>query len=63
MAGDPPPEFVDANVFLRHLTRDDPTMAAACFAVFQRAQRNEVAITTSETVVAEVVYVLTSKSR
>jgi predicted nucleic acid-binding protein len=57
------PQFVDANIFIRHLTGDDPVRAQACFDVFLRAQRDEVALTTSETVIAEVVYVLSSKSQ
>ena len=53
--------FVDTNVFLRHLTGDDPKKARACFELFQRAQRKEVTLTTSEAVIAEIVYVLSSK--
>lgn len=55
-------EFLDANIFIRHLTRDDPQKAQACFALFQRAERNEVELTTSESVIAEVVYVLSSRA-
>lgn len=55
-------QFIDANVFLRHLTRDDPDKAAACLALFQKARRREVLLTTSEAVIAEVVYVLSSKA-
>ena len=53
--------FVDTNIFIRHLTRDDPEKAQACYQLFLSAQRNEVALTTSEAVIAEVVYVLSSK--
>ncbi len=53
-------QFVDTNIFLRHLTGDDPKKARACFELFQRADRKEVAITTSEAVIAEIVYVLSS---
>ncbi|MCU0504131.1 MAG: type II toxin-antitoxin system VapC family toxin [Anaerolineae bacterium] len=53
--------FVDTNVFIRHLTRDDPVKAQACYQLFLGAQRSEVVLTTSEAVVAEVVYVLSSK--
>ena len=52
--------FVDTNVFLRHLTGDDPAKARACLELFRQAQRGEVNLTTSETVIAEVVYVLAS---
>jgi len=54
--------FIDANVFIRYLTRDDPEKAEACFALFQRAKRDEVALVTTEVVIAEVVYVLSSKN-
>lgn len=54
-------QFVDANIFIRHLTRDDPEKAEACFALFKKAERNEVELTTTEAVIAEVVYVLSSK--
>ena len=53
--------FIDANVFIRYLTRDDPQKADACFALFQRAKRDEIALVTTESVIAEVVYVLSSK--
>jgi predicted nucleic acid-binding protein len=53
-------QFVDTNIFLRHLTGDDPRKAQACFELFKKAQRKEVILTTSESVIAEVVYVLES---
>ena len=55
-------QFVDTNIFIRHLTRDDPDKAQACFALFQQAERNEVTLTTNEAVIAEVVYVLSSRT-
>ena len=54
-------QFIDANIFIRHLTNDVPEKAQACLELFQKAQRGEVALTTSEAVIAEVVYVLSSK--
>lgn len=54
-------QFIDANVFIRHLTRDDPRKAQACLELFQRAREKEVTLTTSESVIAEVVYVLSSR--
>lgn len=54
-------QFVDTNVFIRHLTRDDPDKAQACFELFQKAGANEVILTTTEAVIAEVVFVLSSK--
>jgi predicted nucleic acid-binding protein len=53
--------FVDTNIFLRYLTRDDPDKAQACFELFKRAEANQITLTATETVVAEVVYVLSSK--
>lgn len=52
--------FLDANIILRFLTNDDPEKAQRCLALMQRADRGEVQITTSETVLAEVIYVLSS---
>jgi len=52
--------FLDANIILRFLTRDDPAKAERCFELFQRADRGEVELTTSESVLAEVVCVLSS---
>lgn len=51
-------EFVDANVFLRLITADDLKKAARCLDLFQRAIRGEATLYTSESVVAEVVSVL-----
>jgi predicted nucleic acid-binding protein len=51
-------EFVDANIFLRLITADDPKKAERCFELIQRAGRGEVDLYTSESIVSEVVYVL-----
>ena len=53
--------FVDTNIFIRHLTKDDPQKAQACYALFKKAEANQMKITTTEAVIAEVVYVLSSK--
>lgn len=53
-------QFVDTNIFLRYLTRDDPKKADACFRLLEKAKNNEVSLTTSESVIAEVVFVLAS---
>lgn len=53
--------FVDTNIFLRYLTNDDVTKARKCFTLFQKAKAGEIALTTSEAVIAEVVYLLSSK--
>jgi predicted nucleic acid-binding protein len=57
-------KFADANVFLRYLVRPvtavDQARFAACSDLFARVKRGEESITTSEAVLAEVAYVLTS---
>lgn len=50
-------KFVDANVFVRYLTGDDPAKAAASREFFARVERGEEAACTSEAVIAEIVYV------
>jgi len=52
--------FLDTNIILRYLTKDDPVKAAACFALFQRLQKGQEEVTTSEVLLHEVLYVLTS---
>lgn len=52
--------FVDTNIFIRHLTRDDPEKARVCFALFQKARDNKITLTTTESVISEIVYVLSS---
>ena len=55
-------EFLDTNIILRYLLRDDPTKAERCFALFQQLKRKEISLITSEAVIAEVVYVLVSRN-
>ncbi len=55
--------FLDTNIFLRYLTRDDEEKAQACFALLQAVKRGEEQVTTSEVVLAEVCYVLSSRAR
>ncbi len=52
--------FVDANVFLRFLTNDDPEKADRVEALLSRAARCEIRLITTELVLAEVVWVLES---
>lgn len=55
-------KFLDANIILRYLTRDDPEKAKKCYELFQKVKIGEIKLTTCEAVIAEVVYVLSSKS-
>ena len=54
--------FLDADFFLRYLTRDDEVKADACFRLFQRLKSGEERATTSEVIIAEVVYVLAARA-
>lgn len=50
-------DVIDANVFLRYPTRDDEGKAARSRQLFERAQRGDVELMTSEANVLEVVQV------
>ena len=52
--------FVDTNVFLRFLTRDDPHKAKQARALFQDAIDGKVTLVTNLLVVAEIVWTLES---
>jgi len=54
-------KFLDTNVIIRYLTRDDEAKAAACYRLFERVERGEEELFTSESIVCEVVYVLSSQ--
>ncbi len=53
--------FLDTNIFLRHLIADDPVRSPACLALLQAIERGETSVWTSELVIAELVFVLSSK--
>lgn len=53
--------FLDTNVILRFLTRDDAEKGDACLRLFQQVQLGEEELLTCEAVVSEVVYVLSSR--
>ena len=50
--------LLDANVLVRFLVQDDPKQSAAAMALFEKAERREVALHLDGLVVAETVYVL-----
>ena len=50
--------FIDTNVFLRLLTRDDPQKSEACLKMFRKALQKEEPLFTSDLVMAEIVWVL-----
>jgi predicted nucleic-acid-binding protein len=52
--------FVDTNIFLRFLTKDMPEKAERVKSLLEQAQRGEIELLTSETVISELVFVLSS---
>ncbi|HET7038045.1 MAG TPA: PIN domain-containing protein [Thermomicrobiaceae bacterium] len=54
-------KWLDTNIILRYLTGDDPVKARACLTLFQRVRQGDEELTTSDVIVAEVTYVLTSQ--
>ena len=54
-------KFLDTNVIIRFLTRDDEEKAEACYQLLQRASRGVETLLTCEAIITEVVYVLSSK--
>jgi predicted nucleic acid-binding protein len=54
--------FLDANIFIRHLTNDHPVHSPACFALIQAIEQGTIQAWTSDLAISEVVYVLTSKA-
>jgi predicted nucleic acid-binding protein len=55
-------QFLDTNIFLRLLTRDDEEKATACLALFEQLETGAAEATTSTVVIAEICYVLSSRS-
>lgn len=53
-------KFVDTNIFLRYLTKDDPSKYDMCREVFKKAVKGEIALATSGMVIAELIWTLSS---
>jgi uncharacterized protein len=53
-------QFIDTNMFLRYLTRDDPVKAERVRDLLERAQRGEATLLATETTIAECVFLLSS---
>lgn len=53
-------KFVDTNVFLRYLTKDHPSKYERCREMFKRALEGEITLSTSEMVIAELIWTLLS---
>lgn len=54
--------FLDTNILIRYLTRDDPDKAARAYTLLQEVEQDRRRVTTTEAVIAEVVYVLSSRA-
>ena len=54
--------FLDSNILLRQLTKDDPERGRACFSLIQAIERGELSVWTSDLVIAEVIFVLANKN-
>lgn len=50
--------FLDTNVFLRHLRQDHPTLFPMAKAIFERIERGELKVRTSDIVIFETVFTL-----
>jgi predicted nucleic acid-binding protein len=57
-----PSHFLDTNIFIRHLTNDHPVQSPACFKLIQDIEQGRIVGWTSDLVIAEVVFVLVSKT-
>ncbi|MDP2972288.1 MAG: PIN domain-containing protein [Deltaproteobacteria bacterium] len=53
-------KFIDTNIFLRYLTRDDLSKYERCREMFKRALEGGIAISTSGMVIAELIWTLLS---
>ncbi len=52
--------FLDTNILLRHLVREDEQKASACRALLLRVERGEETVVATDVVIFEVVYILQS---
>ena len=55
--------FIDTNIFLRYLTKDDPVQYPRCRTLFKKAQNGEMLLITSTLVIAELIWTLASHYR
>jgi predicted nucleic acid-binding protein len=53
--------FLDTNPILRYLTKDNPDQSARAKVIFDQVEEGTLLVTTSETIIGEVVFVLSSK--
>lgn len=53
--------FIDTDVIIRFLTGDDPEKQVAAAALFERIEKGDLAVGAPDTVIADAVYVLSSR--
>jgi predicted nucleic acid-binding protein len=54
--------FLDTNVIIRYLTQDNPEQAEKAYRILQQVEAGTTLVTTSEAVIIEAVYVLSSRA-
>ena len=52
--------FIDTNIFLRYLTKDDPSKYDKCREIFKKAVEGRIELATSGIVIAELIWTLLS---
>ncbi|MEK6589242.1 MAG: PIN domain-containing protein [Nitrospinota bacterium] len=53
-------KFIDTNIFLRYLTKDDASRYDKCREIFKNAVEGKASLTTSGIVIAELIWTLSS---
>lgn len=54
--------IIDTNIFIRHLTGDDPVKSPQCFEIIKKLASGEIEARICEAVICEICYVLSSKA-
>jgi predicted nucleic acid-binding protein len=52
--------FIDTNIFLRYLTKDNPSKYEKCREIFKKAVEGKIELSTSGIVIAELIWTLLS---
>ena len=53
-------QFLDANIIIRHLTKDNEALSKKAHQILKRIETGAVSVTTCESIISECVYVLSS---
>ncbi len=54
--------FIDTNIFIRFVAEDDPAKTEACGRLFARVREGREEVVCTETIIAEIAYVLSGRS-